>query len=102
MGLPLILFQWRGIMKTSAHWTRKRPRMWVMLLVNMFLNYYMRSGVTALGGRTSALTANLVLSIQRVVSFGISALVLNPMPGGTPSSVWIGGVIALTGTVTYA
>merc|ERR1712176_272499 len=90
------------IIKTSKHWTRKRPRMWAVLLVNIFLNYYMRAGVASLVGRTSALTANVVLSVQRFVSFTISALLLNPMQGGTPASVWIGGLVALSGTVTYA
>lgn len=108
LGLPLLAFQRRSILKHGRRWNQKRlagvrwPGMWAMLLVNLFLNYYMRAGVTSLVGRTSALTANVVLSIQRFVSFAISALVLNPIHGGTPPSVWIGGLIALSGTVTYA
>jgi len=105
LGLPAVLLQFRSISLHSSRWVTGEvifgwPGPWVLLTLNTVMDYVTRVSITLLIERTSALTANLVLTFQRFVSFLISAVLLS---SELPSkSLWLGAVVVLAGTLLYA
>jgi len=110
LGLPFFVLRGQSI---SNHWQRWQdadvngiiwPGMWLLLLGNLFFDYLCKCYMTGLVSKTSALTATLVLTIQRFISFMISALVLNPLPteGGKGAELWLGSGCVLIGTLAYS
>lgn len=78
------------------------PAMWILLLGNLVFDYLTKVAMTTLIGETSALTATMVLTVQRFIAFVISALIINPTPGGTSATLWIGSGSVLLGTFAYS
>lgn len=105
LGLPAVLLQYKSISTHSRQWFAGEimfgwPGPWVLLALNTVMDYVTRVGITLLIERTSALTANLVLTFQRFVSFIISAVLLSPeLPS---KSLWLGALVVLAGTLLYA
>jgi len=105
LGLPAVLLQYESISAHSRQWFAGEiifgwPGPWVLLALNTVMDYVTRVGITLLIERTSALTANLVLTFQRFVSFIISAVLLSPeLPS---KSLWLGALVVLAGTLLYA
>lgn len=106
LGLPAILLYWRSIVHHSVRWSgfntvpEVGPTMWLLLVTNVSLDYLMKVCISQVIGRASSLTATLVLTFQRFVSFVISATWLSDAPVGV--DLWLGAVVVLVGTVSYA
>lgn len=106
LGLPAILLYWRSIVHHSVRWSGlgavpgAGPTMWLLLVANVSLDYLMKVCISQVIGRASAVTATLVLTFQRFVSFVISATWLSAAPAGV--DLWLGAVAVLVGTVSYA
>merc|ERR1712224_597791 len=75
------------------------PSMWMLLVANLIFSYLTKIAITRLIGATSSLSASMVLTLQRFVSFVISALTLNPESG---LGVWIGSAAVLFGSLAYS
>lgn len=108
-GLPMLALQGGG--QVAEHWRRWNeaslgglpwPGAWGLLLLKLCLDYVFRSASYRLVGRTSALSTAVTLTVQRFVSFALSALLLNPVPGGTGAALWGGSLAVLAGAVAYA
>lgn len=106
LGLPAILLYWQSIVRHSVRWSGLGavpgvgPTMWLLLVANVSLDYLMKVCISQVIGRASSLTATLVLTFQRFVSFVISATWLGVAPAGV--DLWLGAVAVLVGTVCYA
>ena len=74
--------------------------MWLLLSVNVSLEYCTTMCMTRLVGATSALTATLVLTGQRFGSFVFSATYLNPLE---PNAIlYLGALCVVVGTGLYS
>lgn len=109
LGLPLLALQGGG--QVAVHWRRWNegslgglpwPGAWGLLMLKLCLDYVFRTASYRLVGRTSALSTAVTLTVQRFVSFALSALVLNPVPGGAGAALWGGSLAVLAGAVAYA
>lgn len=102
LGLPIVLAQWRSIAHHAERWSAGPEAcglLWGLLVMNVLFDHITRVAVTHLIERTSALTANLILTIQRFVAFVISATVLSSDPLGV--KLWVGAVAILAGSALY-
>lgn len=106
LGLPLVLAQWGTIAQHAARWNGAEvsgfvwPTLWVLLVGNIAFDYATKVLVSNLIDRTSALTATLVLTFQRFVSFIVSTSLLSESHVGR--DLWVGAVAVLLGTALYA
>eukprot|EP00930_Biecheleria_cincta_P041980 TRINITY_DN2886_c0_g1_i2.p1 TRINITY_DN2886_c0_g1~~TRINITY_DN2886_c0_g1_i2.p1 ORF type:complete len:357 (-),score=55.44 TRINITY_DN2886_c0_g1_i2:234-1304(-) len=107
LGLPAVLMHWPQISMHASQWMGDGAvaglawhRPWLLLALNTIMDYACRVCVTHIIERTSALTANLVLTFQRFVSFIISAVVLSNQ--SLRWNLWLGALAVLAGTVLYA
>lgn len=108
IGLPFFALKGNTIFSHVTAWNLSEtgglvwPSMWLLLLANLVFDYLMKVVMTKLIGATSALTATMVLTAQRFIAFVLSALVLNPSPGGTSPALWFGSALILLGTLAYS
>eukprot|EP00746_Dinoflagellata_sp_MGD_P061582 gnl/MRDRNA2_/MRDRNA2_260332_c0_seq1.p1 gnl/MRDRNA2_/MRDRNA2_260332_c0~~gnl/MRDRNA2_/MRDRNA2_260332_c0_seq1.p1 ORF type:complete len:176 (+),score=7.89 gnl/MRDRNA2_/MRDRNA2_260332_c0_seq1:73-528(+) len=108
LGLPF--FAWKGgvVYSHFQQWNLPElsgnpfPMMWLLLLGNLIFDYCCKVSMTWLIGETSALTATMVLTMQRFVAFIISTLILNRTPGGTSPMLWLGSASILLGSLMYS
>lgn len=107
LGFPFVLLQWRQILEHIHRWGSEAqetsalvlPTMWLLLLTNLTFDFGMKVAMTQLIGRTSALTATLVLTCQRFLSFVVSAFALSAAP---PTwDLWASALGVLSGTLLY-
>jgi len=107
LGLPAVLLHWRSIREHVVLWSSSAASLegfqwwgpWQLLAANVVFDHAARVCVTHLIDRTSALTANLVLTLQRFVSFVISALFLSQ--GKVGLGMWLGAVAVVLGSLLY-
>eukprot|EP00928_Gymnodinium_smaydae_P002093 TRINITY_DN10734_c0_g1_i1.p1 TRINITY_DN10734_c0_g1~~TRINITY_DN10734_c0_g1_i1.p1 ORF type:complete len:455 (+),score=59.00 TRINITY_DN10734_c0_g1_i1:123-1367(+) len=108
LGMPVMLFHWGSIADHALRWSAMSlneaasaagPKMWLLLLANVSFDYGNKVCISELIDRTSSLTATLVLTFQRFVSFIISATVLGLDVVGV--DLWLGAIAVLIGTVSY-
>lgn len=99
LGLPALALQWPAIVAHARHWTRE-PMFFGLLAALVSFDYATKVCVTKLIGKTSSLTATMVLTFQRFVSFVISSTLLSTqkLSGGS----WLGAVVVLAGALAYA
>lgn len=108
LGLPLSLLRADAISRQWRRWQEPEvaglvwPTVWVLLLGNLVFNYFIKVLMTRLIGETGTLTASMVLTLQRFVSFALFAVVLNPSPGETSTGVWLGSITVLLGSLAYS
>lgn len=106
LGLPCVLTQWRSIAHHAERWTSSShdlvpwPGLWGLLAMNVLFDHATRVAWTHLIESTSALTANLVLTIQRFVAFIIFAALLSP--DSVRLNVRIGSMAVLGGSAIYS
>lgn len=107
LGLPFFFSRWKSVLTHVHVWQASEtsgvpwPGMWLLLLANLIFDYLCKCYMTRLVGATSALTATVVLTFQRFLSFIISMLVLNPQ-SNKGVGVWIGSGCVLLGTLMYS
>lgn len=108
-GLPMLALQGGGrVAEHLRRWNEGSvgglpwPGAWGLLLLKLVLDYVFRAASYRLVGKTSALSTALTLTVQRFISFALSALVLNPMPQGSSIRLWGGSLAVLAGAVAYA
>lgn len=106
LGLPLVLLQWGDISHHATRWSSDDqvaglvwPTLWLLLAANIAFDYATKVFISKLIDRTSSLTATLVLTFQRFVSFVISTSFLSADPVGW--DLWVSAVAVLVGTVLY-
>mmetsp|Transcript_72442 Transcript_72442/g.169669 ORF Transcript_72442/g.169669 Transcript_72442/m.169669 type:complete len:434 (+) Transcript_72442:53-1354(+) len=105
LGLPAVLINAPHVLEHGGRWLTGAvafswPGPWALLALNTVMDYVTRLCITHLIEQTSALTANLILTLQRFVSFILSAAFL---ASESPSrSHWLGAVAVLAGTLLYA
>lgn len=105
LGLPAVLMHVGPMAAHGARWvsgtgTFSWPGPWVLLALNTVMDYGCRLCITHLIERTSALTANLILTFQRFISFVLSAAFF---AAEAPSRWhWFGALAVLAGTLLYA
>jgi len=106
LGLPLMLAQWSTIAKHATRWSVEPvisglvwPTPWILLAAWIVADYGMKVCITRLIDRTSSLASALVLTLQRFVSFVISASALSQEP--VTWDICLGVIIVLAGTVLY-
>jgi hypothetical protein len=75
--------------------------MWGLLVTEVFADYATGRSVGGLIAATSALTANLVLTLQHFLSLVFSAAVLNAPPA-PPPTMWVGASLVLVGAISYS
>merc|ERR1712079_874964 len=105
-GLPLILVQWPSISRHAVRWSVQPdisdllwPSPWLLLAAWLASDYVMKVCIARLIDRTSSLAMALTLTLQRFVSFLISASVLSQEP--ITCDLCMGVVAVLGGTVLY-
>lgn len=106
LGLPLICMQWPSILKHAMRWSHEPeisglvwPSPWLLLVAWIAADYGMKVCIARLIDRTSSLASALTLTLQRFISFVISAAVLSQEP--ITSDVCFGVVTVLGGTLLY-
>jgi len=106
LGLPLLFCQWPQIVHHFTRWTYGDampslawPTPWILLMANIGFDYGTKVCISQLIERTSSLTATLVLTVQRFMSFCLSATLLGKEQVGR--DLWLGAVVVLGGTLMY-
>eukprot|EP00927_Polykrikos_kofoidii_P073568 TRINITY_DN69599_c0_g1_i1.p1 TRINITY_DN69599_c0_g1~~TRINITY_DN69599_c0_g1_i1.p1 ORF type:complete len:455 (+),score=54.10 TRINITY_DN69599_c0_g1_i1:61-1365(+) len=97
LGLPMVLLQWESITVHAVRFSTDGT--WKLLALNAVFSLATKVCVTKLIGRSSALTATLVLTCQRFLSFVLSATVLTP--DQTEWQLWLAMVVVSIGTILY-
>lgn len=105
LGFPMVLLQWSSIFDHAQRWNAPEDSgiqgtsLWLLLLANIIFDYGTKVFVSWLIDRAGALTATLVLTVQRFISFVVSATLFGMQGAGC--GVWIGSLAVLGGTVAY-
>jgi UDP-xylose/UDP-N-acetylglucosamine transporter B4 len=107
-SLPIILTHWHSIYDHVRHWNSAGSSLggfewfgpWGLLATNVVFDHCARVCVSHLIDQTSALTANLVLTLQRFIAFVISALLLSQEDLGL--DIWLGAIAVVLGSLIYA
>mmetsp|Transcript_13487 Transcript_13487/g.26523 ORF Transcript_13487/g.26523 Transcript_13487/m.26523 type:complete len:397 (+) Transcript_13487:57-1247(+) len=103
LGLPLILVQWPSIVRHALRWSSAEvlmwPSPWLLLASLIVADFGMKVSLARLIDRTSSLTSSLVLTLQRFISFIISATMLSREP--LALDLCLGVVAVLGGTLLY-
>jgi hypothetical protein len=106
-GLPCLLSKSSNIASHVMTWNQpsvaglRWPGMWLLLVIKLLLDHALRISAYRLAGATSSLTVSVTLTLQRLISFVLSALVLNPAMDSN-IGVWMGSLIVFAGAFFYA
>jgi len=107
LGLPLLATRWRAIVRHAVRWSTESQiaglpglAFWVLQCLNVAFDFGTKFFITRLMSRTSALTATMVLTIQRFISFVLSATFLGAEPVGW--KLCLGTMAVLAGSICYA
>jgi len=103
LGLPFFVARSRGVTAHLLRWVTDPglASQWLLLGTNLVFDYCCKVVMTTLIKRSGALTASLVLSVQKFVAFTVSVVFVNPALRSS-LTIWAGALAVLLGTLAYS